>query len=328
MTRTSARAPVTVVMYHYVRPLADSPFPRLKALELADFHTQLDYLSAHYSVISPAAFHAALHNGADLPNRPCLLTFDDGYSDHYDHVFPALQDRAMTGLFFTPYMSLIKRQMLEVNKVQFILACCEHSDRLARKLDSYLEMEGYDDIASLRQEFGAANRFDDPDVAYFKRMLQHALPAPLRAKIIASLFEEHVSTDVTAFAETLYLTPDQARDMRATGNEFGAHGDLHLWHAKASAEQLAQEVSGSVRALETIGAPVQGGFYCYPFGSENNTVRCAVQQAGFTTGFTVVPDLYTPSADSALSVSRLDTIDLPRSVDAVNDPWLAKATVP
>ena len=39
-------------------------------------------------------------NGAELPPNPVILTFDDGYAEHYNYVFPLLRDFGMTGTFF------------------------------------------------------------------------------------------------------------------------------------------------------------------------------------------------------------------------------------
>lgn len=320
-------SPLTVVMYHYVRPLAESAFPRLKALELAAFNEQLDYLDRNYTVISPQTLEAALHNEGQLPNRPCLLTFDDGYSDHYEHVFPALQNRGFNGLFFAPKMSLIDRQMLEVNKVQFVLASSDTPDKLATELDTFLRENTSIDVAPLRAAHFSPNRYDGPEVAYFKRLLQHALPASLRSTAVDHMFTRHVAADVADFAEALYLTPEQAMEMREAGNEFGGHGDRHLWHAEASASELEGEVAGSVEALNAIGAPSTGGYYCYPFGNQNKAVRDAIAKAGFTTAFTVVPQLYPLSSKESLQICRLDTNDLPRIPDTQNDPWLQAASI-
>ena len=35
---------ITIVMYHYVRPILNSKYPGLKGLELKSFQRQLDYL--------------------------------------------------------------------------------------------------------------------------------------------------------------------------------------------------------------------------------------------------------------------------------------------
>ena len=43
---------LTIVMYHYVRPIATSKYPGIKGLELESFKKQLDYLEENYSIIN------------------------------------------------------------------------------------------------------------------------------------------------------------------------------------------------------------------------------------------------------------------------------------
>lgn len=300
---------LTVVMYHYVRPLADSTFPNLKALELDAFLSQLNYLRKHYKILSISDFLAVLAGEMPLPERACLLTFDDGYADHYHHVFPHLVECGLEGLFFAPKSSLIDRRMLEVNRIQFTLASHCNPIEMADEIDLLIAGEGVDP-KPLRERYFVPNRFDCAEVAYVKRLLQNVLPASLRSDLTAALFARHVTTDEVSFANDLYLSADQAREMRAQGMEFGGHGDLHLWHGLSSREELYQEVSGSVQALKEIGAPVEAGFYCYPYGSVTQTVRDAVARAGFQAGFTVEPLLWNTGGDR-LNISRLDTNDLP-----------------
>lgn len=320
-----ANTKLTTVMYHYVRPLAVSSYPRLKALELANFEAQLDYLEGAYNIISPAELSANLMAGRPLPEKPCLLTFDDGYIDHYRHVYPVLSARNLTGLFFVPKSSLIERKPLEVNKVQFTLASCENPHSLAAELDkSLLELGGYD-IKLLRKKFFAPNRFDGPEVAYFKRLLQHALEPSIRRSVIDKLFNSYVTSNISEFTEDLYLTLDQAKEMREAGNEFGGHGSEHLWHALASEGELDREIIGSVDALSQIGAPVSGGFYSYPFGSYDDNVCKSVSDAGFQIGFTVEPTLFPVFSGDRMRISRLDTNDLPIKSGSRIDRWLSAA---
>ena len=313
---------LTTVMYHYVRPVADSPFPRLKALEFERFLGQLDHLQAHYDLIGLSDLTQALAGGTPLPPRPCLLTFDDGYSDHYRHVFPALKARGLSGVFFPPRSSCIDRKMLEVNRIQFVLASHPEPQSLADELDALLVADGRFHPADLRKAHFAPNRYDSAAIAYTKRLLQHVLPADLRTELTGTLFRLHVSQDEGAFADDLYLTVAQAREMQASGMAFGGHGDLHLWHDQAPPDQLGREVAGSAAVLQEIGSQVSGGAYCYPFGGQNDGVRDVVQAAGFSIGFTVVPALWSPSGDRMM-ISRLDTNDLPHGPDE-NCPWLAQ----
>ena len=81
---------LTIVMYHYVRDLARSRYPGLKALTVDAFDGQLDYITRHYRVCSVRDVVAATRGEHRLPPNACLLTFDDGFLDHFTTVLPRL----------------------------------------------------------------------------------------------------------------------------------------------------------------------------------------------------------------------------------------------
>ena len=90
---------LTAIVYHYVRPVKNSKYPNLKALEKNNFIKQLDYLKKNYSIIS----HKDLVNYILFKKKiknPCILTFDDGYKDHIKHVLPELKKEVFKAFFF------------------------------------------------------------------------------------------------------------------------------------------------------------------------------------------------------------------------------------
>lgn len=91
---------VVIVMYHYVRDLSRSRFPAIKGLSLDRFRRQLDHIQSHYTPVSIENLLDALQSEeAELPPNPILLTFDDGYNDHFSNVFPLLDERGIQGCF-------------------------------------------------------------------------------------------------------------------------------------------------------------------------------------------------------------------------------------
>ncbi|MGC9360997.1 MAG: polysaccharide deacetylase family protein, partial [Anaerolineae bacterium] len=61
----------------------------------------LAYLQdAGYQAITLRDLALALQIGASLPERPVILTFDDGYCDAYTEAFPALREAGFAGTFF------------------------------------------------------------------------------------------------------------------------------------------------------------------------------------------------------------------------------------
>jgi len=100
---TLRRIRVPILMYHYVSelpPNADDIRIGL-TISLQRFREHMHYLqSGGYTTISLYEIHLALEYGIPLPQRPVVLTFDDGYIDHYINVFPILQDYGFIGTFF------------------------------------------------------------------------------------------------------------------------------------------------------------------------------------------------------------------------------------
>lgn len=100
---TLRRIRVPILMYHYVSPLPPNADNIRIGLTLnpAMFRQHMQYLhDEDYHTISLYEMNDALENGATLPPKPVILTFDDGYIDHYVHVFPVLQEFNFTGTFF------------------------------------------------------------------------------------------------------------------------------------------------------------------------------------------------------------------------------------
>lgn len=100
---TLRRIRVPILMYHYVRPLSpdDDPIKRGLTVEPGLFRAHLNYLKEHgYFTISLYELDQALSDGRELPRQPVVLTFDDGYIDHYETVFPELREHGFVGVFF------------------------------------------------------------------------------------------------------------------------------------------------------------------------------------------------------------------------------------
>jgi len=105
--------------------LKHSRYPEIKGLDIALFKEQLVYIKKHYNVISAYDLMDAIKSNStsDLPPQSLLLTFDDGYIDHFTDVFPVLDREKLSGCFFPPAKCILESQVLDVNKIHFILAC-------------------------------------------------------------------------------------------------------------------------------------------------------------------------------------------------------------
>ncbi len=88
---------VPILVYHRVNDIDTNP----TTLKVADFEAQLKYLVDNgYHVIAPDDLLDAWETGKPLPDKPIVLTFDDGHEDIYKNVFPLLQKYNMRATVF------------------------------------------------------------------------------------------------------------------------------------------------------------------------------------------------------------------------------------
>lgn len=319
---------LTTVMYHYVRPIAGSSYPLINGREVVDFVGQLDHIQKYYTVVAPADVLSALKGTGSLPERAALLTFDDGYKDHYLHVYPVLRARGLSGAFFPPTAAIRDRELLDVNRVHFIIASA-NIETLVKELElAVLDAAGEFSMPSLteyRSAWRVANRFDGADVIYFKRMLQHALPETLRSRIAGLLFARHVSRDERSFADDLYANGEELREMAEGGMELGSHGHRHYWLGRLDEAAQAKDIDDSLEYLRTLGLLKPDFWFCYPYGSYNSYTLGVLRDRGCGAAVTVLADIAECAPGKALEIPRLDTNDLPHARDAAPSPWTGKA---
>ncbi len=94
---------VPILMYHYISelPLDADAIRRGLTVTPAIFEAQLRYLQEQgYTSVTLADVYAALAEGKPLPEKPIVLTFDDGYVDAYTEALPLLLQYGFVGEFF------------------------------------------------------------------------------------------------------------------------------------------------------------------------------------------------------------------------------------
>ncbi|MFK7825807.1 MAG: polysaccharide deacetylase family protein [Oligoflexales bacterium] len=305
---------LTIVMYHYVRPIKDSKYPNIKGRELHEFKFQLDWLCANYDIVSMEDCNSFIFEKSIPPARPLLLTFDDGYSDHYNFVYPELKKRGLQGSFFIPAKPILEPYIMDVNKIHFILEKSEIFDELEYVIENYVKLNSdHHDIKPIswyRSTYRKAAGYDNSQVIYIKRMLQHALPADLRSVVIDDLFKKIVSSEIEKFNAELYLKIDQINEMLEGGMHIGGHGYNHHWLSLISPESRKEEIERSSSFIKSFSKPNVMSF-CYPYGDFcENTIEHLANQ-GYHLAFTTKPEIADLKKENNLTMSRLDTNEFP-----------------
>ena len=306
-------------MYHYVRDLQNSRYPDIKGMNVSLFKKQISFFKEHFNPVTIEEVIAAYDKGYKLPENALLLTFDDGYIDHFTTVFPILQENKIQGSFFIPGKTFTENVLLDVNKIHFILACAPidelYSDVL-NYVDYLIENKEYTEKTreELIKEYAVANRFDPKEVIFIKRLLQAVLPEDIRKRISSELFQKYVGIEEDKFARELYLNIDQIKCMKRNDMFIGLHGYDHYWLGKLDEQKMHEDIDKSLEVLSDV-VDKDSFIMNYPYGSYNNSVLSFLREKGCKLGMTTEVRIADIDVDDRLLLPRLDCNDFPPKSD-------------
>ncbi len=282
------------VMYHYVRKQGKT-FPHFRFLHVDAFRKQLDYFEQAYGFVSQEHF-LALVEGSDRPDSGVVLTFDDGFIDHYEWVFPELKKRGLWGLFYVATGIYETGKSLDVHRVHYLLGRSggpKMLDALAEVLDpdmlSHDHIEEFHKLTYLRQS-------SDDATLQFKRTMNYLASAAHRESILDSLMKRFLP-EVDIVRE-LYMTPDMLREMHHAGMILGSHTVSHPVLSKLDEAEQRREINQSFDYLDSLVGGLGIRTFCYPYGgfhSFTETTERLLIEAGCRFTFNVEQRDLTPS---------------------------------
>lgn len=254
-----------IVMYHYVRP-SSAGMPYFAHLALDDFRRQLDWFEGDFEFIERDRFLDALDEG-DAPRNAVVLTFDDGFRDHYDFVLPELERRGLWGIFYVPTGVHATRRLLAVHRVHCLLGKLGGAKALER-LQRTLRPE----MLSAEYEKLFANTCyelldHDASTRRFKHVLNYLIHDDDRAAVLDAMMAE--TFDEPTLMESFYMNPAMIADMQRRGMVVGSHSVSHPVFSKLPPDVQRIEIDASFRFLEDATGGLTLRTFCYPYGIDN-----------------------------------------------------------
>lgn len=223
-----------ILEYHQVTDAPLDPAFEVYNVAPAEFSAQLDYLQAEgYTTVTIKDFMRALQ-GDPFPEKPIILTFDDGYEDNYTTMLPILEAHGMTAVVYVitnelgkpGYLTFDELKDMERRGLEIGSHTADHLPlitldettrrRQVRESKIYLEWSGLEPICSLSYPNGAFN-----------------------AEIIKLLREENYLAAVTGEAglNTLKTNPFELKRVHIRKPRFGLFEfKLRLWKAELFAK--------------------------------------------------------------------------------------------
>jgi peptidoglycan/xylan/chitin deacetylase (PgdA/CDA1 family) len=265
---------LTVLAYHRVVDRHSDSFVGFVGNVSAtpdSFAEQMVWVNRRFNVVSISDIVASLDAGT-LPERPLLVTFDDGYRDNHDHAYPVLRDHSIPAVVFLATDHIDSSAPFWWDRAAWLF---DRAEVRPSQLPLLGAVEWGDIPALVIRWIEAAKRVPEVD----KRVALEDLHQVLG-----------VGEITYQFAETA-LTWDMVRTMHRGNVDFGAHSCSHPVLTRLTAGEQRDEVLGSVAAVEAeIGERPLG--FAYPNGMEGDfdehTVA-AVIESGVPLAFTLRP---------------------------------------
>ena len=298
------------VNYHYLRPAGEPAHAAIHPTTPGELVRQVDRLARCGTFVSAADIVDALDGRRPLPPRALLLTFDDGLAEQFAYGWPVLVALGVPAVFFANTAPLVERRLAGVHRIHFLRAHCG-PDVLRSAVRGAPPQCGPQEAAAMRERAVAHYRYDDPDTAELKYLLNFVLDPEERDRRLAGLFAEALGRDESEAATALYMDWDALGALAAAGC-LGCHTHRHLPLGRLAPEVAEAEVADSMRLL-TERTGVRPAGISYPYGSKDAcgpVVADAAARAGCRFGFTMERagnrDLRRP-----LLLARIDHNDAP-----------------
>lgn len=297
---------VDIVTHHFVRNLRSPNKTRMGnyCIGISDFTRRLDFMMKHYSLITPELFIKSIKYDAPLPENAMLLTFDDGYIDHYANAFPTLQEKGIKAFFFPSAMPVFEKKMLNTNKIQLIL---DIQDKELLYYEAFKIIRTVCTGSTLRK-LEEINYIDDlaEKENIIWSLLEWELPRYAASKAIDMLFKRLVNTDEESLCEKYYMNLEQLMHMRQCGMHIGCHGYSHHCLGYVNDKTKSLEIDKSLKLMKLINGGSKDWIMCYPYGSFDKNLIPILKKRGCVAGFTTRDGKADLLKDNPYTLPRID----------------------
>jgi peptidoglycan/xylan/chitin deacetylase (PgdA/CDA1 family) len=250
------------IMYHYIRPY-DQEFPFWRGLNLDDFIKQLDFFEEEFGFVSKKDFMTAIET--KIPVNGVVLTFDDGFSDHYKYVFPELIKRKLWGIFYVPILPYISNKILDVHRVH-LLTGKYGGKEIANSLENIInkDMLSHSHIDEFHT-FQSYKKDYDNDIDYVKRLLNYFISYDHRTEVIDRLMSIYYPDD-SNLMDNFYMKKNSIIEMSKAGMVIGSHTVNHPVMSKLPLSEQKYEINRSFEEIQLMTMNSKLKTFCYPYG--------------------------------------------------------------
>lgn len=289
--------PVTILCYHTLRSDTEA-LDAWTAVRVADFVRQIEFLRAHYDIVSLDDAFAAQGTSSTRPRA--VITFDDGEVGLYEHLLP------LVARFNLPVTLYIATEQIETG-------CPYWFDEVMNALQA--EGPFGIDLASAGLKAWTVEGRGARRWAAISEILQALkdVPPAERAALAASVVAQAPPLAGAPFKPLAPLSVEQLRELAAIDNvTIAAHSHCHNLLDQIPDAAVRESIARSKTLLEGwTGRPVR--HFAYPNGNHNRAVERIVSDLGFVSAVALVGRLWHSGMDPLVlprvSIGRYDDFE-------------------
>lgn len=236
------RPGVAILMYHSVMVE-----PRLHATTLGEivhsaemFRRQMEVIARHYNPVSLDETLVFVEGQTQMPPKPVVLTFDDGYADNFEVAAPILNEFGIPGVFYVTVACVDQATPPWVSRVRHAFS--------STKKTTWSGLNGQG------RPLGNATERDQA----FTAACEHCacLTGDAQERFVDSVEREFEPEPLPGRAR-LMMRWEQARELVRQGHIVGSHTMTHPNLAHVTDGELQFELEQSKRRLEQeLSSPV------------------------------------------------------------------------
>jgi peptidoglycan/xylan/chitin deacetylase (PgdA/CDA1 family) len=262
----AAKSPFLIVLcYHRIgNPENDCFDPHVYSATADEFDDQVAYLKRVYGI---ATVDEVLEDSARRRwnGGRILLTFDDGYLDNYSTAYPILRAHGVQGTFS------LATEFVGTERIPWWDAICHMIS---------VTDERYIRVPSLTTQ--VFDKHADGSARIMRRVLRlFKSTKPTDTLQVINDLETSTGVSCSSAPSRRFINWDEAREMRDSGMEIGAHSVSHRLLGGMPAEEQRKEIAGCrERIAHELG--IAPRVFALPCGNASRETTALIRAAGYS----------------------------------------------
>lgn len=283
-----------VLMYHRVAERPDGFLgPDEYTVSPDVFEKHIAFLNENFNIIPVHEFYLGFQGEKELPKKPVVITFDDGYRDTYENDLPVLEKLGAPATVF------ISTGLIEKDKtpIEFLIA------KLIRQLDElrvqFKELDKSYPLKTIQEKKSCYNEL--------KAIVKHEKPNFRESflKSVKTLNGVDINGESSGDKRIMFSWAECEELSRNPLITIGSHGVNHVplttWK---SLKKQREELKSSKETLEKkLGLDIS--YFSYPYGDFNSQIVQLAQEVGYTGAFATKNQVLRENIMNRFQISRL-----------------------